>query len=275
MAVGRELEDVNHRSDANDRVSGLLLSSTERLQFLLTVVHISGLDDVAAGMSETFGSGRNGRQSAASTGVWGMKIRSLLLISTLAISAICGGLPASAAVQTDLITFSAGGFISVFGQPTPTDPVTGSFTITFDPTLTYTDTTAGITLDSLNITLGSALSFNYDPTLNGGQLVVGGIANGTGVVQTGPPTNDFYLHIFTFETTPSFQQFGYTVAALTPSSYFYNDLTNGGFGSVTVTPVVAGVPEPSTWAMMVFGFAGLGIAGYRKAKSGWVANAAA
>jgi PEP-CTERM motif-containing protein len=29
-----------------------------------------------------------------------------------------------------------------------------------------------------------------------------------------------------------------------------------------------GVPEPSTWAMMLLGFAGLGFAGYRKAKSG-------
>ena len=31
---------------------------------------------------------------------------------------------------------------------------------------------------------------------------------------------------------------------------------------------VGGVPEPSTWAMMLLGFAGLGFAGYRKAKSG-------
>jgi hypothetical protein len=30
---------------------------------------------------------------------------------------------------------------------------------------------------------------------------------------------------------------------------------------------VGGVPEPSTWAMMVLGFAGLGFAGYRKARS--------
>ena len=32
------------------------------------------------------------------------------------------------------------------------------------------------------------------------------------------------------------------------------------------------VPEPSTWAMMLLGFAGLGFAGYRKAKA--VASAA-
>ena len=28
------------------------------------------------------------------------------------------------------------------------------------------------------------------------------------------------------------------------------------------------VPEPSTWAMMLLGFAGLGFAGYRRAKAG-------
>jgi hypothetical protein len=189
-----------------------------------------------------------------------MKTRTLLLISTLAISAICGGLPASAAVQTDNISFSAGGFISVYGQPVPTDPVTGSFAITFDPTLTYTDSTAGITLDSLNIPLGSALSFSYSLT-GGGELVVGGIADGAGAIQISPSTDDFYLHIFTFTTTPTFQQLGYSEAALNPS-YFYNDLTNGGSGSVSVTAV----PEPTTWAMMLLGFAGLGFAGYRRTK---------
>jgi hypothetical protein len=29
---------------------------------------------------------------------------------------------------------------------------------------------------------------------------------------------------------------------------------------------VAGVPEPSTWAMMLLGFGGLGVAGYRRAR---------
>ena len=31
----------------------------------------------------------------------------------------------------------------------------------------------------------------------------------------------------------------------------------------TITAVAA-VPEPSTWAMMIFGFAGLGFMGYRR-----------
>ena len=36
---------------------------------------------------------------------------------------------------------------------------------------------------------------------------------------------------------------------------------------------IAGVPEPSTWALMVLGFAGLGFAGYRRAKKSGVATA--
>ncbi len=43
----------------------------------------------------------------------------------------------------------------------------------------------------------------------------------------------------------------------------------------TVTPVTGGVPETSTWAMMLLGFAGLGFAGYRKATHGRVALAQA
>jgi PEP-CTERM motif len=35
------------------------------------------------------------------------------------------------------------------------------------------------------------------------------------------------------------------------------DVTTGSVGAV---------PEPSTWAMMILGFAGLGFAGYRKSR---------
>jgi PEP-CTERM motif len=50
----------------------------------------------------------------------------------------------------------------------------------------------------------------------------------------------------------------------------------GGFGVVVATPetqldrvsagVTATVPEPSTWAMMILGFVGLGFAGYRTSR---------
>ena len=38
----------------------------------------------------------------------------------------------------------------------------------------------------------------------------------------------------------------------------------GVFDSVTIT--VGSIPEPTTWAMMLIGFVGLGIAGYRRTR---------
>src|ERR1700760_4790721 len=51
-------------------------------------------------------------------------------------------------------------------------------------------------------------------------------------------------------------------------------LTNlGDFGTTfTFTLVSAAAPEPSTWAMILLGFAGLGYAGYRKVKRTRVAT---
>jgi hypothetical protein len=41
-------------------------------------------------------------------------------------------------------------------------------------------------------------------------------------------------------------------------------LTSGSLTEIAVTPV----PEPSTWAMMLLGFAGLGFAGYWASQAG-------
>jgi PEP-CTERM motif len=49
--------------------------------------------------------------------------------------------------------------------------------------------------------------------------------------------------------------FGYTLVADGPGGFGF-DLAIGG-----------AVPEPSTWAMMLVGFAGLGFAGYRSAQA--------
>ena len=48
---------------------------------------------------------------------------------------------------------------------------------------------------------------------------------------------------------------------------FYEALNPGGLGFgnyLALSPPV--VPEPSTWAMMLLGFAGLGFAGYRASR---------
>ena len=39
---------------------------------------------------------------------------------------------------------------------------------------------------------------------------------------------------------------------------------NGGDPITVPVALTVGAPEPSTWAMMLLGFAGLGLAGYRR-----------
>jgi hypothetical protein len=67
--------------------------------------------------------------------------RSLVLLSALVASgAVVGAQAAKAALVDDLVEFSASDFETDVGSsPAPVDPVTGSFTISFDPTLSYTD----------------------------------------------------------------------------------------------------------------------------------------
>jgi PEP-CTERM motif len=199
-------------------------------------------------------------------------MRKLLLASAAtSLGLLVSGVSAQAALEKFDVSFTAGGFASAYsGQPAPEDPVTGSFTIVFDPTLTYTDSTAGITQTSLNIVSDSALSFDYSPTGNGNgfadELVVGGIEDGAGSVQYAPSTNDFILHIYTFTTGPVFQQVVYSQTTYSDALWYNDPMGVGGpeigYGSVTVTEVP--VPEPSTWAMMGLGFAGLGFLAYRK-----------
>ena len=40
-------------------------------------------------------------------------------------------------------------------------------------------------------------------------------------------------------------------------------------GGITNLTFNSAVPEPSTWAMVLLGFAGLGFAGYRRSRKGW------
>jgi hypothetical protein len=53
----------------------------------------------------------------------------------------------------------------------------------------------------------------------------------------------------------------------TPAGVFEDVASNGpvGFGEFALT---AAVPEPSTWAMMILGFCGLGFMAYRRKQSG-------
>ena len=169
-------------------------------------------------------------------------IRKNMKSSALAVAAALSGIltisPASAATISDLVTFSANSFQTI-NVAAPVDPVTGSFNISFDPTLDYTDSTTGISLNSLNIVLGSALSFTYNHTTD--FLQVGGSSDGAAAVQYNPSTNDFWLQIYGLGAgAPTFNQVGYSQTSVSSYNLFY---TVNQTGTVSATPITAAVPE--------------------------------
>ena len=150
------------------------------------------------------------------------------------------------AIQVDL-SFTASGF----GAGASTDPVTGSFTfdapsISSGPTLL---TAVNLTIDGHAYTLPE-VGFDNQGT----RSVIGGKLNGVDEVKT--VTNDFALQWTPASSTPD--NFVYTTSEL--DNFFF--ATSFTHFSVTA----AAIPEPSTWAMMLLGFAGLGFAGYRRAR---------
>ncbi|HEV8070243.1 MAG TPA: PEP-CTERM sorting domain-containing protein [Planctomycetaceae bacterium] len=167
--------------------------------------------------------------------------------------------PAKASLMGYDVSFSASNFqVGAGSNPAPVDPVTGEFKITLDPTLTYTNDTADISLTSLNIVLGSALSFSYSPTAGtfpAGTLRVGGLEDGSDSILFNPSTNDFWLQIANFATSPAFTQVGYTQTSVSSDNLFY---TLNQTGSVTVTPIV-NTPEPTSICLLGLGFASFGL----------------
>src|ERR1700733_11737203 len=79
-----------------------------------------------------------------------------------------------ASTITETIDFTASDFTSNPSGATPSvDPVSGSFTLTFDPTLIYPTTSTGITLNNLSVSSNfSPIGFSTDGT---GDLRIGNV----------------------------------------------------------------------------------------------------
>lgn len=64
--------------------------------------------------------------------------------------------------------------------------------------------------------------------------------------------------------TTTFLDASFASLGLTPGTYVYG--WGSGADADTFTIDIGAVPEPSTWALLLLGFGGLGFAGYKRAR---------
>jgi hypothetical protein len=139
-------------------------------------------------------------------------------------------------VEAEPITLSYGFIASGFGSGALVDPVTGSFSITFDNSTSVFNQTAGLTYNNFNIVLDSAPSFDY--ARDG--LTLGAAVGGTDLVGAG--TNDFFFSILNVSTNP-----------VAGPAFVYAQASNFQIyqGNVVLTPLAVPTPEPAT--LVLFG----------------------
>jgi hypothetical protein len=131
--------------------------------------------------------------------------------------------------------FVANGF---FPEGAPVDPVTGSFSVTFDNTNTAFNVTRDISITNLNIALDGSPAFTYFSDFD--FLVIGGLPNGALIVGVG--FNDFHLGVRDVSTNPVFFEFSYSHTGA---------ITNFTALSGRLTPST--VPEPVTLSLLSLG----------------------
>ena len=179
-------------------------------------------------------------------------MRKLLLV-TAALLGLGLAAPASAAVVLDLgvnPTSATGAFQHSVGGGAFDDQIT--FQLVGGP---------------LFLTIASATNVFPNPTdfitsFTGSVFrIVGAIGGGDDVLVIGPVAA-------TANCGANCQGFGGSAVLAAPGDY-YLDLTGTGGGSAGYggTLSVSAVPEPSTWAMMILGFFGVGFMAYRRKSS--------
>lgn len=141
----------------------------------------------------------------------------------------------AATITTD-VSFTATPIVGFMGLTPPVDPVIGSFHITFDPALSYFDSTS-ISVNSLNINVDGGVVFSYNPTLQ--SLNIGGSNLGSGAYFWA--TNDFSLGLRNDGSGFVLDGFSYSQAGL--------------LDSFSYTPNV--VPIPGTLPLLATALVGL------------------
>jgi hypothetical protein len=140
-------------------------------------------------------------------------------------------------------------------------------------TLSGTITTDGVIghLSSSDVTSWSlsisevAITYNYSSADAGAPLLTGSSATATATAITSNWLTDQFLFVDTGGKTQI--DWAEQYIGLADATYLWLGHPPVGFpSSGIVTIATAAVPEPSTWAMMLLGFAGVGFMGYRRSR---------
>jgi PEP-CTERM motif len=168
-----------------------------------------------------------------------------------------------------------------FGTVTVTD-FAGGNGVTIDVTL---PTASWLFVNTGNGTNHEAFAFNVNPAINPANITLTGSTAGEFLVDSTLPAFDGQFGQFTNgitvnggngsaggQTGPihiSISFAGLDTSDFVKNSagfFFAADVANpaGKTGPVGANTITAAVPEPSTWAMMILGFAGIGFMAYRR-----------
>jgi hypothetical protein len=212
----------------------------------------------------------------------------LKLIGAVGATILLSATTASAAVTfySDFASFSAA--VPAYETITIPDVGTGTSGGGYDA---FGEGDASVTYDSINFSqsasLGNADFFNISSLFSGVRAVVSSQSATVGVenilITLPSPVTAFAFDYGTFEgsdVTFTLSDGSTTTLGSAGSVYgtpdFFGVTDSSGITSVLITSpdavlnvngVVATIPEPPTWAMMLLGFAGLGLAGYRSRKA--------
>ncbi len=178
------------------------------------------------------------------------------MLAALAFSA-----SASASAVSIRVDVSATGFYAAYGadNPAPFQSLSQSFTLTFDPSLNYSEDTSNIVVNSLGgFPIGSKIGFNYQgknpPGVIGSTLFIGGEALGVQAYSAGYVDEVFGITFLDFPT-PEFAGGNFD---------YVDDVGSSVFQSTGFTATVTLVPEPATVFLMLSGTGLMGVIARRR-----------
>lgn len=171
---------------------------------------------------------------------------------------------AHASAVTRTYSFNLGGFVPLLlgGTPSPVASVSGSFTVTFDPTVSTTNNEVDLVVNAFSgPTVSTALAFSYDASYK--FLSFGGLAYGTNRITGG--SDDFVLLLLLNDIdAPALVACDNPEVSCGPlhgnAAYALSGFSSSAASTdvwiATLEQSSVSVPEPGTLALVAFGALG-------------------